>query len=346
MEGLRGVAVILVFLVHYVTLIEPWLPEGGASRTVSGVLFRVGHSGVDLFFVLSGYVIYGALIARPRPFVSFLRRRLQRIYPAFAVILLLYLGLSFVFPNQSKLPPEPGPAALYIAANAAMLPGLFNIVPIITVAWSLSYELFFYIALPMLLTATRLRGWSPLARVATGVGLGITWLLFCAYDGGAVRLIMFGSGMVLYDVIHQGLWRPPSAFVTWACLLAGLAIVPAPSEQPRLEAFRSGVLSVCFFVVCHASFGKPNSVFSSALSWTPIRWLGNMSYSFYLVHGLVLKSLFILIAAIVPPTPSLLLPVGLLFTTLVLSTIAGAMLYLLVERPVSLRPGKTLPYWS
>jgi peptidoglycan/LPS O-acetylase OafA/YrhL len=62
MEGIRGFAVFLVFLVHYVTLVEPWILDDGTTYLISKEIRGIGNIGVDLFFVLSGYLIYGMLI--------------------------------------------------------------------------------------------------------------------------------------------------------------------------------------------------------------------------------------------------------------------------------------------
>src|SRR5580693_1407240 len=83
MEGVRGLAVFLVFVAHYLTLAEPWLPAAGIGREISSRLMSLGLAGVDLFFVLSGYLIYGSWIRRRPRLGSYLWRRAQRIYPAF-----------------------------------------------------------------------------------------------------------------------------------------------------------------------------------------------------------------------------------------------------------------------
>ena len=138
MEGLRGLAVVLVFAVHFCTLVRPWAADPGLV-SVLDVLERLGHSGVDLFFVLSGYLIYGALIARPRPFGPFMRRRVQRIYPTFLAVFALYLVLSLLDPSHSKLPAPGASLVLFLLSNLLLLPGIFPLQPLIAVAWSLSY---------------------------------------------------------------------------------------------------------------------------------------------------------------------------------------------------------------
>src|SRR5262245_58284250 len=79
MEGLRGVAVFMVFLVHFVAQCEPWLSPDSFTFDAAQSLRDVGHAGVDLFFVLSGYLIYGTLIKARKPFLPYLSRRVQRI---------------------------------------------------------------------------------------------------------------------------------------------------------------------------------------------------------------------------------------------------------------------------
>src|SRR4051812_7577289 len=74
MEGLRGFAVFLVFLVHYVALADIWLTDGSLSRQLGWSMFAIGNIGVDLFFVLSGYLIYGSIIQRAQPWKTYLRR--------------------------------------------------------------------------------------------------------------------------------------------------------------------------------------------------------------------------------------------------------------------------------
>ena len=111
----------------------------------------LGNVGVDLFFVLSGYLIYGSLINRDQSIVKYFRRRIERIYPTFSVVLSVYLLATFVSPEKGKIPMGFWEGIAYICENYLLLPGMFRIEPLITVAWSLSYEFFFYLAIPLMI---------------------------------------------------------------------------------------------------------------------------------------------------------------------------------------------------
>src|SRR6188474_1303151 len=93
LDGLRGIAIILVLL-HHLTI---YRPESGVDAWIAGVpLF--GWSGVDLFFVLSGFLITGILLdARnsPRYFSSFYGRRALRIFPLYYAVLTIVMILRW-----------------------------------------------------------------------------------------------------------------------------------------------------------------------------------------------------------------------------------------------------------
>lgn len=339
MEGLRGLAVFLVFLVHYVSLVEPWTTVNSITWHVAHAMQTIGNSGVDLFFVLSGYLIYGSLMDRPQPFAGFMKRRLQRIYPAFLVILFLYLVLSFVFPSESKLPAHLGEAIVYVLQNLLLLPGIFSIEPIITVAWSLSYEMLYYLTVPLAILMLGLRQRRASWRVFFFVVLTVAIAAYCAFNGGHVRLVMFIAGILLYEALKSTALTTPSSFIAVALLLAGLSIMLLPMSGSEGSAVKVMALFIAFFVLCLACFRQPKAWLPQAFTWTPLRWLGNMSYSYYLVHGLALKAFFLLLSSVLHGADGgtalfwLLLPVCFAATLL-----PSAALFLLIERPFSIKP--------
>lgn len=342
MEGLRGFAVFLVFLTHYCSLTAPWTRPLPALAAFMETIHTIGNAGVDLFFVLSGYLIYGTLIARPQRWLPFMRRRVARIYPAFCVVFAVYLLLSLLMPGESRIPAGSWPAVAYVLQNFLLLPGLFDITPIITVAWSLSYEMFYYLVLPLVVVAFGLRARSAAVRVAFFTAAAALMAWYCAVNTGPVRLIMFAAGILLKEAMAVRTPRvlPPRGGYALALLAAGLAATTMPFAGPAAYTVKVLILCLSFFTVCYCCFCAPDGRLARAFCWTPLRWLGNMSYSYYLLHGLALKILFKLVAAIVPTGAHeigfavAMLPVA--FAVTLLPTVA---LFLLVERPYSLAVG-------
>jgi exopolysaccharide production protein ExoZ len=219
-----------------------------------------------------------------------------------------------------------------------MLPGLFPIQPMIKVAWSLSYEMFCYLLLPVMVVLLRLNERTLRWRLMLFVSIAAALSAYTVLNGGPIRLIMFISGMVLFEVVRNTELRAPSSMGAIALIL-GLAGMLWPLPDPAGETFKVLLLFATFLVFGLACFRSPHAWLPAAFSWTPLRWLGNMSYSYYLLHGLVLKGGFMALSRLFPPTGDdpalhwlLLLPM------MALTLIPSAALFLLVERPFSLAP--------
>lgn len=339
MEGLRGFAVFLVFLVHYVTFIRPWISEPSDLSRFADSVHMIGNTGVDLFFVLSGYLIYGSLISRPQKFPRFMSRRVERIYPAFAVVFVIYILLSMVSPAHNKIPNTGLDETIYLIENFLLLPGLFPIEPMITVAWSLSYEIFFYLAIPLVIVALGLRRWSVAQRAGLFLALALGTTLSFSVVEGHVRLIMFISGILLHEFAGNRAIAAPGSVIGLLALVGGLLAMLLPVAGPGGFALKTGLLFVAFFMVCATCICRPGAWLSRMFSWTPVRWLGNMSYSYYLLHGLALQASFLALAAIVPTAQQgPLFFWGLLPVMFAWTLIPTSALFLLVERPYSLSP--------
>ena len=344
MEGLRGFAVFLVFLVHFVTFALPFVPAQSTTVRVASAMGSIGHAGVDLFFVLSGYLIYGSLIVRQQDFGRFMRRRIERIYPTFITVLLVYLALSFALPRRSKLPDSVSHAALYVMQNVALLPGILRIPPIITVSWSLSYEMLFYLIVPVGIGVFGLRQRSRAWRIGFVVCVAGLLVAYFAVRGGPVRLLMFMAGILLFEILAGPTPPVPGSVFTAGLLLLGLLGLLIPPAGPG-SLLKVLILCVSFLVTCLACLARSPTSFGRAFSWTPMRWLGNMSYSYYLIHGLTLQTLFMALTRWFPKTVLggavfwiILLPVFLV------TAVPAAILFLYVEKPLSLSPGGLRTY--
>ena len=170
-------------------------------------------------------------------------------------------------------------------ANLLLLPGLFPIEPIVIVAWSLSYEMAFYLVMPPLVAALRLRGWPPAARVAAMLG-AVGLMQATGWEHG--RMAMFACGMLLVEAMPalRALARRGAALDA-AALARGRGLRRAAAGGAR----RPGILPGALRRRLPAAGARPSPAsgpVARGLSWRPLRWLGNMSYSYYLAHGLVL----------------------------------------------------------
>ena len=359
MEGLRGFAVLLVFFVHYHALFNPWVARDSFSFAFSNFLGTIGLAGVDLFFVLSGYLIYGLLFKKPGRYIDFIKRRIERIYPTFLCVLAIYLLLSALFPEASRIPSQWLAAIYYILQNVLLLPGLINIEPIITVAWSLSYEIFYYLFIPLLVAALSMKRWQPRSRLIFFSVLSVLYAGYCLLGSyGRPHLLMFISGILLFEAMYSyrltDNLRPSFDYSVLLILILTFPLIYAMTERPELfpympldgtvgETFRIIVLFVSFGLFTFACFGS-RSILKRMFSWTPLRWLGNMSYSYYLIHGLTLKGIALVMMPVIPPsilsTAVFWLGFPLFFF---LTLLSSTLLFIFVEKRFSLMPVTARP---
>ena len=258
----------------------------GYTDTIATMARNCGNLGIELFFVLSGYLIYGGLIRRAPPFRRFLARRMQRIYPAFLVVFATALALTISIPIPNRIPADPSMAVLFVAANLALLPGIFPIGRIVDVAWTLSYEAVFYVACPLLARAARRATVLPILAA-------LFILLSCAgIPNFPIRMLPFFAGMLL----AQGIGRDCPVWVMWATLLPAIAVSAENIFPPLLQEILYSAAGLALCAVCVRGAGAT----AAGMRWTPLRWLGNMSYSYYLTHGFVVRLFMLLLARCFP----------------------------------------------
>jgi len=333
MEGLRGLAVLLVFFVHYSAQITPWI--SGVSINISYFIQSFGQIGVDLFFVLSGYLIYGSIIDKKIFSIGkYAKRRAQRIYPVFLVVFTAYIVLSFIFPNESKLPESILDKIIYITQNLFLLPGLFDIKPIIIVAWSLSYEIFYYLMIPLVVRLFKLKTWVVDNRIYFWVMVTvISWVTYLVL-GGHIRLIMFICGIILFELHSKKqftLRKGGTRFLLIAITIFGLRSIFDISYALLIIS-----IFILFLLLCLCAFNQQSNTYKW-LTYLPLRWLGNMSYSYYLIHSLTLKFCFLVFGLVMPSGFN---DGNLYFwfwiPTFALTIVVSFMLFCIVERPLSL----------
>jgi peptidoglycan/LPS O-acetylase OafA/YrhL len=292
----------LVFFVHYVAVLRPLLVGSPIETELAYSFSRVGHIGVDIFFILSGYLIYGSVLPGKVTIGEFARRRARRIYPTFLVVFAVYVALSALFPTENKIPAGLTSASLYLGANALLLPGVFPIVPLITVAWSLSYEIFFYLTAPLAVTVLRMRTWSPGPRVALITVGSAAFVALCWMTGlSHLRMILFAAGALVWEAATE-LKRRNTTLSATLCI-AGLPLLVGALASADLmsdgsafverferaaEFMRTVLLAVMLSSATLIAL-QGRGMLAALLRVEPMRWMGNVSYSYYLIHGLALK---------------------------------------------------------
>ena len=297
LDGSRAVAALLVVFFH-----AGWTALSG------------GYIGVDVFFVLSGFLITSILLRelnRGRlDFVAFYARRVRRLLPGALFVLLATVVALRVLPNSAPLDwlrwrPGAMAAALYgsnwwfladaqdyFAQDHGASPFLHY--------WSLSVEEQFYLVWPVLLTGVGLVARrSPKAAFWVVVGLTLASLGTSAvvgvespmesYFGTHARAWQPLSGAAV--ALGLALWRPPGGRTAQVLGVLGLLGLLAASLDvvPLTEPLHRGVLAVVAMVALLLGLeGDPASVAARLLSWKPARVLGDWSYAMYLWHWPVL----------------------------------------------------------
>ena len=287
LTGLRGVGAMWVLLHHWDTL------KFGIGHGYHGLV--VGYLGVDLFFLLSGFVLaYSKRLFFTRTDASeygrFLLERGARLFPANAAVLLCYALALLVVPAVMAH----APATTFTLP--AFIAGLLLVQSWVQVwgwnepAWSVSSELAAYACLPLVLTVAR-RMSSSRAALAAAAGALVAFIAILVLHGehdpnvldrgGFIRLACeFSAGAMLHEAWARGARVPVrSASIVAVGSLAVATLVPVA------EATFAALPAFALLVMLSA---QGEGVVVRLLSTRPVMAAGAISYSLYLVHWPVL----------------------------------------------------------
>lgn len=321
-QYLRGIAALLVVVFHT-----------GVLVSAAGFRFPIGAAGVNVFFVISGFVMW-ITTANTRPW-PFMRRRLVRIVP---IYWLLTLVLAFVSTDGGLslgLDATPGQLAgslLFIAYQSQIDP--VRVEPILQPGWTLNLEMLFYVIMAMAL-------WFPrrlqpaaiavplLAMVAVGMSSGVQNPVAEFYCSPLLIefLIGIGFGILWMRGYQQALttgWCMAAAGMTF-----GLSVASLSMDAPRfgLSHGLAPGLIVLAALMAERSLRK----------WpiAPLRLLGDASYSLYLSHVIVLSLLAVISRHF--SLPSIFVAVA----AVLCCVLVAVPIYLGIERPM----GRALSRW-
>lgn len=268
-DALRGVAALAVVAYHYTTRYVE-LYGAGLRPTLS---MPHGHFGVNLFFIISGFVIFMTLARTRRP-MDFIVSRLSRLFPAYWVA----VGLTFLVTSVWGLAGKQVTAAQAVA-NLLMMHGLLGVPHVDGVYWTLEVELLFYVGMLALFMRAALHRvhaalWVLLAvrllyHVAAAFGVELSWTVS--------RLLIlnfipwFALGICVYQAVTTEGRLPLGPRVTTVAALVSIGLVD------------HWILMLLALALTGLVWGAA----SGRLRWLGhpvLAFFGTISYTLYLLH--------------------------------------------------------------
>lgn len=315
---LRAVAVFLVTWLHAGQALGPW-------RVVELPHFMA--FGIDIFFVISGFIMASVLLRDTETAGEFFKRRIVRIFPIYWI---------FAFMVYARLAHSHGSLLLSYLPSFLLLPGLYPQYPLLlAVSWTLVFEMFFYFTLSGILLFTKHA--VPVAILILGIASFIPGPRVVT----SPILLEFVAGMV----VGMGFYRLGKR--RWGILLLLMGIVIALYMQRHPE--QAGVQGIDLVLAAKAGVMRrvltwgisATLIVAGMVFWSPSTQnppariavaVGNSSYSAYLLSSIMIE--FTSRALIKLARPSLAAEIVFQFIIVGLVLVAGWISYRFVERPM------------
>lgn len=330
-QWLRAFAALIVFGEHLKNEVANRLLLQDAAASPLAVFPYA--AGVDMFFVISGFVMAHAsrsLFGQPDAWRRFLWRRVARVVPLYWLVTTAVVALLVLRGGRFVADPA---SAWQIASSYLFVPSVNQagtVTPVLPIGWTLNYEMFFYGVFALFV------GWKrPYALAAVAAFMGTMALAGLVLDLPGVPLsfwadpivLEFVAGIGLFVLVERG-FRLGGAtrLLLVAVALVVLALFPQPDIGPRVVVW--GLPAVALALAAVAGSPRRATPLSRAASF-----VGDVSYAVYLTHLPILAAFGVVFASVgltSRPAAYLLFPAVTLATTLVVSALA----HLFFERPV------------
>ena len=318
LDGLRGCAILLVMVYH---LADEWHNASGAARWFIHAA-EIGWAGVDLFFVLSGFLITGILLDAkdsPRYFSSFYGRRALRIFPLYYAVLTIVMILRWMPERYDLLRLQEMPASpwwLWIyATNIVQAVRQDHVFGALGHFWSLAVEEHFYMVWPAVVYFISRRALiglclflipaAALGRLAAAYFGGDDWGL-AIYSLTPFRVDGLALGALLATLMRTPKAEPwlrrlwPWALALSTLLLIGLFAWRRDLSHHNRVTLTLGLTIIGFFagaLLMWAVTAPPVTFAGRCFGCGPLRSLGKVSFCMYLIH----QPLIPLFAILFPP---------------------------------------------
>jgi peptidoglycan/LPS O-acetylase OafA/YrhL len=306
-DGFRGLAILLVILYHSYTRWPSIVPYG--NKFADFPLFRYGNLGVELFFLISGFVILMTL-EKCQNFHYFIYKRWIRLFPAMLIVtIIIYATATFLLERPSGNPDFKSifPGLLFIEPYWFNSIIGYKIIELEGTFWSLYAEVKFYFIFGFLYFAfgknKAILGLVVLYLLCLisfrfhleaiyAVCYQLSFIYFGWFAIGALAYIYYSTKEIKYLLISLGL----------AGLAGMVEIFKHKQQDVYLAVYVILILLLFFLPICFENFRSiTNNKF--------LRFFGFISYPLYLIHENAMISLIIKLHKIFPMIPSLLLPI-------------------------------------
>jgi peptidoglycan/LPS O-acetylase OafA/YrhL len=323
-QVLRALAAIMVLVGHVLAEAEHYFDQ---SFALSGLPWT---SGVDIFFVISGFIITlsaSRIRGTRHASLRFIWHRILRVVPLYYLFTTLMLAALVFVPGGVKdtvLDPAQVISS-YLFVPYERYDG--RIAPILSLGWTLNYEMFFYGIMAFALALPRRAAFVAALGVLSG--LSVTGLIvrpdqtMLAFWTNPI-ILTFVFGILIARAQMAGLTRKKGGVVVFAIGLGGLVVLNTMvSGLPR---FISSGIPAAFIVAAPVLFSEQ--------TWAPRIGivLGDASYALYLSHRFVLRAATLILLPFLPASPL----AALLFTVLVCGAaiLASVCVYYRIEKPM------------
>ena len=338
-DGLRGYLAFFVFMTHS-SIWYYYLHTGAWTIPPLQLFVHFGQGGVALFFMITGFLFFSKLLDGRDRKIDWLRlyvSRLLRLTPLYFFSVVLIFLIVWVMTRGRPIEP-PSKVLLDVmtwlgfaifgepALNGLEVTHLINA----GVTWSLAYEWFFYMALPLIALVVGLR--PPISYLVVSTLLLVAIAMYYPNDS---YYWLFGSGMLAALLARFEQFRK-FATSKWATFLVVALVVYTVIHY---SALYSNTKAKVFMTIAFCLVAGGNSIFG-VLKYRVSRALGEMAYSMYLMHGILLFVAFHFLIGL--PAAKELSPVQywavIVMLTPVLIVVCG-MTFRFIEKPAMRRVG-------
>jgi peptidoglycan/LPS O-acetylase OafA/YrhL len=297
LESLRGIAALIVVLHH-----THWTNPLTSLR-----FFRNGYLMVDLFFVLSGFVIYhnySQKISSIKDILKFMFLRLGRLYPLHLFYLLIFLGVEIVKymrePRFGLMPHETDAFTINnmtsFMANLLLIQPFFSSTNITFNApsWSIGVEFYTYLVFAFVVLfcpGKRKFTFASCFAVSLAIFLLSFWMWAGLSSDAGINFLRCILGFFAGTLAYQAYSSYRSHIARWSEAIMWVAAIFLFFFLSLHSNLESDFIVLPVFVLLIVSAAAPSEgggLMSIFLNSTPLRWMGAVSYSIYMAHWIIL----------------------------------------------------------